>query len=146
MWTKSYSKKVKGLKAEDVWKVWSDVNHWHVWQTDVEYAKLEGEFTAGNSFLFKPKGGPKINIEIFKLETNKYFTDLTRFPLAKMYGCHEFITHGDTLEIKTTMSIEGCLSFIWRKLVAEGIVCSLQDQTESLIKRVATLQAESKQS
>src|SRR5437667_12274060 len=109
MWCKTFSKKVKGLNAEKVWKVWADVNKWQTWQSDIEYAKLEGEFKAGNFFLLKPKGGPKVNIELLKVEPGKAFTDLTRFPLAKMYGQHEFINHGDELEIKTSMSIDGPL-------------------------------------
>ena len=44
MWSKTYSKKVQGLKAEQVWKIWTDLNQWHTWQSDIEYAKLEGEY------------------------------------------------------------------------------------------------------
>jgi hypothetical protein len=58
---------------------------------------------------------------------------MTRFPGAKMYGDHEFIVHGDALEIRTTMSIEGPLSFLWRKLVAEGVASGMFEQTERLI-------------
>ena len=110
MWSKSYSKTVEGLNVEKLWEVWIDVNQWHTWQGDIEYAKLEGEFKVGNTFLLKPKGGPKVKIEIIRVERNKVFTDLTRFPFARMYGSHEFIMHGDELEIRTTMSIEGWLS------------------------------------
>jgi hypothetical protein len=54
-----------------------------------------------------------------------------------MYGDHEFISHENgELEIKTTMSIEGPLSFIWRKIVAEGVANGLPEQTEWLISRV----------
>jgi uncharacterized protein YndB with AHSA1/START domain len=115
MWSKTYRKKVQGLKAEQVWKVWTDLNQWHTWQSDIEYAKLEGEFKVGNTFLLKPKGGPRVNIEIIKVEPNLQFTDLTRFPGAKMYGSHEFVIHGDELEIKTTMSIEGPLPLCGEK-------------------------------
>jgi uncharacterized protein YndB with AHSA1/START domain len=135
MWSKTYSKKVKGLKADQVWRVWTDINQWHTWQSDIEYAKLEGEFEVGNTFLLKPKGGPKVNIEIIKVEQNRVFTDLTRFPLAKMYGSHEFVIHGDELEIKTTMSIDGLLSFLWRKLVAEDVANGMSEQTENLIEK-----------
>lgn len=135
MWSESYSKKVKGLKVDQLWKVWSDVNQWHTWQNDIDYAKLEGEFKTGNRFLFKPKGGPKIKIELIEVEPNKIFTDLTRFPMAKMYGRHEFIDHGDELEIKITISIDGILSFLWRKLVAENVAKGLKEQTENLIQR-----------
>jgi uncharacterized protein YndB with AHSA1/START domain len=135
MWSKTYSKKVQGLKAEQVWKVWTDLNQWHTWQSDIEYAKLEGAFKVGNTFLLKPKGGPRVNIEIIKVEPNKQFTDLTRFPGARMYGSHEFIVHSDELEIKTTMSIEGPLSFVWRKIVAEDVANGMMEQTDNLIEK-----------
>jgi hypothetical protein len=135
MWSKTYSKKVKGLNAEQVWRVWTDINQWHTWQSDIEYAKLEGEFKVGNTFLLKPRGGPKVKIELIKVEPNRVFTDLTRFPLARMYGSHEFVIHGDELEIKTAMSIEGLLSFLWRKLVAEDVANGMREQTENLIQK-----------
>jgi len=135
MWSKTYSKKIQGLKAEQVWKVWTDLNQWHTWQSDIEYAKMDGEFEVGQTFLLKPKGGPKVKIEIIKVELNKQFTDLTRFPGAKMYGSHEFVIHGDELEIKTTMSIEGPLSLIWRKIVAEDVAIGMMEQTNNLIEK-----------
>lgn len=139
MWSKAYSKKVKGLKAEQVWKVWTDLNQWHTWQSDIEYAKIEGEFKVGNTFLLKPKGGPRVKIEIINVEPNMQFTDLTRFPGAKMYGSHEFVIHGDELEIKTTMSIKGPLSFLWRKLVAEGVANGMMEQTKNLIEKAKSV-------
>jgi uncharacterized protein YndB with AHSA1/START domain len=135
MWSRSYSKTVSGLDVERVWKVWTDINQWHTWQADIEYAKLDGDFKVGNAFLLKPKGAPKVNIELIKVEPNKVFTDLTKFPLARMYGSHEFIMHGDELEIRTTMSIEGGLSFLWRKLVAEGVANGMPEQTDRLIEK-----------
>lgn len=135
MWSKTYSIKATDLKADQVWKVWADVNQWHTWQDDIEYAKLDGEFKKGNVFRFKPKGGPKFNIELTKVEPNSAFVDLTRFPLAKMYDSHELIDHGDELEIKTTISIEGPLSFVWRKIVAENVANGMKEQTERLIEK-----------
>jgi hypothetical protein len=136
MWCKSYSKTVEGLSANQVWKVWTDVNQWHTWQDDIEYANLDGEFIEGNVFLFKPKGGPNIKIELTEVESNSIFVDLTRFPLARMYDSHELIEHGDKLEIKTTIRIEGPLSFLWRKLVAENVANGMKEQTDRLIEKV----------
>ena len=134
MWSKTYSKTVVGLTVEQVWKVWADVNQWHKWQDDIEYAKLDGEFKKGNVIQFRPKGGPNIRLEITEVVQNSSFTDLTRFPLAKMYDLHELIDHGDKLEIRSTIRVEGLLSFLWRKLVAENIVNGLEEQTNKLIK------------
>ncbi|MCE9598779.1 MAG: polyketide cyclase [Spirochaetia bacterium] len=135
MWSKSYSKKVKSVKASQLWKIWSDINQWHTWQKDVDFARLDGNFIPGNFFILKPKGGPKVRIELLSVSENKEFTDLTRFPLARMYGAHQFIEVNGELEIKTTISIEGPLAFLWRKLVAEDVANSLPAQTESLIEK-----------
>lgn len=133
MWSKTYSKRVTGVRAEDVWRVWTDVNRWHTWQSDIEYAKLDGQFKLGSCLKFKPKGGPEISIEIVKLDPGHQFTDLTGFPGARMLDSHELITHGNELEIRTTLSIEGSLSFFWRKIVAEKVAKGMAEQTEALI-------------
>jgi len=135
-WSQTYSKTVKGIAATAVWEVWRDINHWHTWQDDIEYAKLSGDFEAGNTFILKPKGVSAVTIQLIEVEENKSFTDLTHFPLANMTGKHEFIQHGDELEIKTTMSIDGFLAFVWRKIVAEDVAAGMQAQTENLINKV----------
>lgn len=136
MWSKSYSKKVKGITADQIWKVWVDINQWNTWMDDIEYAKMEGEFKVGNTYLLKPQGGPEVKIEILRVEKNINFTDLTRFPLATMTGSHDFIWHGDELEIKTTMTVQGPLSFVWRKIVGEGVANGMEVQTEQLLDRI----------
>jgi hypothetical protein len=135
MWSKSYSKRVRGISAEKIWAVWTDVNQWHTWHDDIEWAKLEGQFKVGDTFKLKPKGGPEVSIRFIKIEPGQQFTDLTCFPGARMFGCHEFITHGDELELRTTISIEGFLSFVWRKLVAEKVANGLVKQTGALIEK-----------
>ncbi|MDO8604067.1 MAG: polyketide cyclase [bacterium] len=135
MWIKTYSKKVTGVNINKIWSVWTDVNNWHTWQDDIDYAKIEGVFEVGNTFLLKPKGGPKVKIEIIRVEETVNFTDLTKFPLAKMIGSHDFIIDGNELEIRTTMSIKGPLSFLWRKIVAEGVANGMEEQTNKLIER-----------
>ena len=135
MWTKTYSTTVKNMKPGKIWQVWADVNQWHTWQNDIEYAKLTGKFETGTTFEFKPKGGPKIDIQLTRVEPDAVFVDVTRFPLAKMYDAHELIPHGEDLEIRTTVSIRGPLSFVWKRLVAENVANGMQDQTERLIER-----------
>lgn len=135
-WSKSYSQTVENVKVEDIWKVWIDINNWNTWQKDLEYSKLEGDFKIGNTFILKPKGVSEVTIELIEVEPNKLFTDLTKFPLARMYGKHEFIQLENKVEIKTTMSVEGYLGFVWRKIVAEDVANGMEEQTASLIKKV----------
>ncbi|WP_172380032.1 hypothetical protein [Vibrio sp. Vb339] len=135
MWTKTTSLIVDGLSANKVWKVWADVNQWHTWQGDIEYATLESEFKKGAVLKFKPKGGPKINIELIEVRESSMFMDLTKFPFAKMYDSHELIEHGNQLEIKSTLKIEGPLSWLWKKLVAESIASGMDHQLSQLIEK-----------
>lgn len=133
MWTQSYSQIVQGVSLQSLWQAWTDINHWHEWQDDIEYAKLDGDFQKGASFQMKIKKGPLVNLQLVEVEVARKFTDLTVFPGAKMFGCHEFIVQEDRIEIKTTLSIYGWLSFLWRKIVGEGVMKSLPLQTTRLI-------------
>src|SRR6187399_554845 len=121
MWTQSYSQTVKDLSAERVWNVWTDVNQWHTWQDDVGYARLDGEFESGKKFAFRPKGGPNVQLELTDVRKNSLFVDVTRFPFALMIDSHELIERGDELEIKSTITMQGPLAFLWWKLVGEGV-------------------------
>ena len=143
MWSKTYSTKITGVSAAEIWNVWADVDRWAEWQDDVDSAHLHGPFAKGSQFLLRPKGGPKVKIGILNCEPRRNFTDVTHFPLARMYGSHDMIEHDDGLELKTTISIEGPLSFLWRKIVAEGVANSLPSQTDALVARARLLKANS---
>ncbi|MGE5625945.1 MAG: SRPBCC family protein [Bacillota bacterium] len=135
MWTRRHSMSFEGVTPEQVWKVWSDVNQWHVWQGDIEYARLEGAFETGKVFRFRPKCGPELGIELTDVKPLKGYADLTRFPGAKMLDAHEILDHGDRIEIRNTLTVSGPLGFLWRKLVAEGVAASIEDQTRRMVER-----------
>ena len=137
-WEKGYSIVVDGVTKEEIWKVWQDVNNWHKWDTDIEYAVLNGPFEVGAKFLLKPKGGPKVNLEFIEVEPLKAYTDFTRFPLAKMYGEHTIHETKNGLEIQCTIRLKGPLSIVWRKIVAEDIVRGLEKQTAQMIAYAKT--------
>ena len=140
MWTRSYSTIVKGASLEALWAVWSDVNQWHTWQDDIEFAKIEGAFKSGNSFAFKPKGGPNLVLGLPEVNPNKNFITVTSFFGATMRDNHELIAHADGIEVKTTITMDGILSWVWRKMVAEGVVAGLPSQTDAMIARVLKIQ------
>lgn len=122
MWTRSYCVTTTEITKEQIWKLTTDINKWKKWDDTVEDSLLLGEFRVGNYFLLKPKGGPKVKIKLLEVIENKKFTDLTVFPLAKMYGEHTYEDTSDGLKISVTMTVKGILSFLWVKLVAKGIV------------------------
>lgn len=139
MWSKSYSIVTKEVTKQQMWKLFADVNNWQSWDKSIEFAKLKGKFEQGNFFTFQPKGGPILKLEIFELIENQKFTDLTKFPLAKMYGEHTFEDTLDGLKITTTMKVEGILGFLWQKLVAQKIVDGLSNDMIEQIKAASKL-------
>ena len=127
---------VEAISKEEIYNKWSDINNWHTFNDDIAYAKLDGEFKEGNVFTLGLKSGQKVTIELIKVEKNKSFTDLTKFPLAKMYGIHEIIEKDGKVEMKATIKIEGLLSFLWEKLVAKSVADKLGDDMDRLIELI----------
>ncbi|MDJ1481195.1 SRPBCC family protein [Cytophagaceae bacterium YF14B1] len=125
MWIRSHSVTTQEVTKEQLWQLFADVDNWAAWDEGVEYAKLEGKFEKGAFFTLKPKGGPKVKIQLIETTKNKSFTDMTRFPMGRMYGEHTFEETTEGLRITTTMKVEGLLGFFWRKVVAQSIVDAL---------------------
>jgi hypothetical protein len=140
MWIKSYSTVTGKVTKEQMWKLWSDVNRWPVWDKSLETTHLEGEFKAGNFYIFQPKGSPKMKLKIHEAIKNHKFTDVTSFPLAKMYGEHVFEETPDGLKLTTTIKVVGILGFLWRKLVAQKIVDELPKDMAIQIEAAGTIQ------
>lgn len=139
MWSKSHSIVTKEATKEQLWKLFSDVNNWHKWDRGIEYAKMDGKFEKGNFFELRPKGGPKVRIQLVEAVENKTFTDFTKFPFAKMYGEHCFEDTPEGLKITTTMKVTGPLGFLWRKIVAQDIVNKLPVEMKEQIKYAGKL-------
>ncbi len=134
MWTKKHSVVIKDIEPQQIWKVWADINNWPEWDEDAEWTELKGAFEKGAVFHLKPKGGPKVKIEIIECTPLQSFTDCTKLPLARLYGSHRMEKTAQGLQLTTTVSIEGWLGWLWRKLIAEKIVAGLPQQYDMLIK------------
>jgi hypothetical protein len=135
MWTRSYSTVVKDVSAARLWQVWSDVDRWREWQDDIEEARLESPFEDGGVIHFRPKGGPTLKLGLLDVRAGTAFTDVTRFPLARMYDAHELEERDGGVEVRVRMWLEGPLAFLWRRLVAEKVAGGLPEQTARLIER-----------
>ena len=110
MWTRSYSIIVKDVSLEVLWTVWSDVNQWHTWKNNIQFAKIEGAFETGNSFVFKPKSGLRLVVGLPEVNPNKNFITATLFFGATMCDNHELIERADGIEVKITINMDGILS------------------------------------
>lgn len=129
----SYSKIVTGVTEQQIWAIWSDLNKRALWDDDTEWAQMSGEFVLGSTFLFKPKNGPKLTMQITECTSGKSFTDCFKLPLAKLYGDHNITRVEDGLRLTTTIRVTGPLAWLWKRVIAKKIVATLPKQTESLV-------------
>lgn len=134
MWIKSHSTTTNAISKEQIWQLFADVNNWHTWDQGIEYARLEGNFEAGNQFTLRPKGGPNVKITLLEVVENSHFLDVTHFPLARMYDHHLFQETPEGLRITHTISVKGILGFLWVKLVAKKIADAMPEDVQQQIQ------------
>ena len=133
MWTKSHSIITKAATKEQMWQLFTDVNNWHVWNNEVEYAKLEGKFEAGNHYLIKPKNGQVVKVQLLEVVEYKHCLEFGAFPLAKMYYDHILEETTNGLKITSTITMKGLLSFLWVQLVVKKIAASMPNHVQQQI-------------
>ena len=135
MWKKTYSKTFPGANRQAVWQVLTDINQWPLWHGDLDSCVLEGPFKMGNHFMLKPKGMSAVKIMITAIEPGRRFGDCTTFFGARMP--HTFLLE-DTVEglkISSTLEVQGWLSWVWVKLVAQHVADSVSEEIELLVQR-----------
>ena len=133
MWKREYSKIYLGVKKEDIWCLWTDVNNWPAWHRDLEYCTLLGEFAVGSHFILKASKAPKVTIEITEVEQGRKFTDCTKFFGAKMYNTHEIEDVSNGVHVKNTLTVTGPLQWLWIKLVAQNVANTVPEELDALV-------------
>ena len=133
MWTRSFSKVYAGIKKEDIWQLWTDINNWPKWHGELDYCKLEGKFEVGNYFILKPKGVSPVKIMLTEIEEGKKFSDCTAFFGAKMHDTHSMEETPDGLRLSNTLVVTGPLKWLWIKLVAQNVADTAPDKIEALV-------------
>ena len=139
MWSKTYSVTTDEVTREQMWKLFTNVNSWHIWDSGVENAQLNGQFEQGNHILLKPKSGPKIKIVLSIVVEKQLFITASSFPLGKIYHQHLFEETSDGLRISYTITVKGVLSFLWVKLIAQNLFNSISKDVVKQINIAKTL-------
>ncbi|VVC77210.1 hypothetical protein AQUSIP_25370 [Aquicella siphonis] len=132
MWTQSCSKIYPGVTKEAVWKLWTDVNNWPRWDTELEYCQMQGAFAKDSQFILKPVGGPKVKIILSEVVPYETFTDYCTFFGATMHDYHHLEETPDGLRITNTITVTGPLGLLWTHLVAKNVAKAVPRQMDAL--------------
>lgn len=132
MWTIEVSRKTTA-KKEIIWKLWTDVPNWNIWDAEVETAELFGQFQTGTKGILKPKGGPKAKFEMIECTNLKSFTDRSFLPLCKMDFIHSMTETNNGLEITHKIEMTGFMTFLFSKVIGNKIKVGLPIAVDNLI-------------
>lgn len=127
---------VQGASINELWDTHSDVANWAKWQKDIEWTKVEGEVRNGTKFTIKPKSGPKVDLEVVNFDKLTEFTDVSYLPMAKMYTTTTMKEVENGVEIKLTIVMKGLLTFLWKNLVAKGILKGHEQQNLDMVEYI----------
>jgi len=74
MWEYEYAVE-SDASAEALWRCWSDVAGWPVWNAGIESISIDGPFAVGASFTMTPPGDEPITMRITEVSSGELFTD-----------------------------------------------------------------------
>ena len=126
----------------ELWEAHADVKNWPKWQNDIEWTKVEGPIKKGTKFTIKPKGGPKVNLEILTFNKPEQFTDVSYLPLCKMFTTTKMKEVENGVEITLEIKMKGLLTFLWKNIVAKDIINGHLEQNQSMVNYINSLKNE----
>ena len=104
-----------------IFKQYQNVAHWSVWDKDIKYATLDGDFTVGSKGIIKPHKGPKSRFILSKVTANQSFTTKTKLPLCCITFKHSLKETASGTRVTHHVMFSGLLSPIFGKLVGKDI-------------------------
>ncbi|MEC3916444.1 hypothetical protein [Nocardia sp. CDC160] len=111
---------------------WADMGTWHEWNTDTEWARLDGTFEQGATGVIKPKGGPKTKFVVTKL-TDTEFIDSSKLIGARLIFAHRVIAIDGVTTVTVRITMEGPLRGLWTKIMGKDLAKSLQGDVDALV-------------
>ncbi|MVU81146.1 hypothetical protein GPX89_28360 [Nocardia sp. ET3-3] len=111
---------------------WADMGTWQEWNSDTEWAKLDGPFEQGATGVIKPKGGPKTKFVVTKL-TDTEFIDSSKLIGARLIFAHHVVTDGERTTVTVRISMEGPLRALWTKILGGDLAASVQADVDALV-------------
>jgi hypothetical protein len=131
---------VANASPKNIWALWSDVGSWSKWDPDVEHCQLkQGSFQKGAKALLKPRGGPKVKIEIVDCVIEQIFVSHSFLPLTTIVFHHEVTPQkqGQSL-ITHRVEFNGLLAPMFYFIMGRNIVKGLPKALQNLARLAET--------
>ncbi len=107
--------------AEKIFQCYENVSEWHVWDTEIQSASIEGDFQVGAIGKLKPQKGLEAKIEITESTKPTSFTVVSKLPLCLMTFEHHLVEKDNQTEVTHAVSFKGITAFLFGRLIGSGI-------------------------
>jgi Polyketide cyclase / dehydrase and lipid transport len=104
-----------------LYAIWSDVAHWHTWDPDTKWARLDHAFTTGSTGKLAPQKGMAVKMLITEATPNKSFTAECRVLGNRMIFTHTLQVTSEGIIATHRAQFQGWLSGLFMKTVGSDV-------------------------
>lgn len=124
-------------KPAAIWRLWSTVEHWSLWDKGLQSCKLIDEFKENGKALLLPHGAPEpIEIKFINVIPEFCFSDVANLPFGKIQTEHNIIKNdSDGIYVKHSVvaTIELEQANFFEKEIWSHMEAGLPDAVNKLV-------------
>mgnify|MGYP003417847197 CR=1 FL=1 len=125
-----------------IWAIWTDVEHWSRWDTELKDSQLEGTFGLNAVGKLTPKTGQISTFKISQFMSGESYTFTVQLPLCKLNVYRYLRSQSDGTYFTHEVSFQGLLAVVFGSLLGRQFQTVLPSVMEN-IKRIAETKGES---
>jgi hypothetical protein len=104
-----------------LYAIWADVAHWHTWDPDTRWARLDGPFKAGSQGKIAPQKGMAVKMLISEASPDRSFTAVCPVLGNRMNFRHELHIVNDGIVATHQVYFTGWLASLFMKTVGADV-------------------------
>lgn len=127
---------------EKIWEIWTDVNSWSVWDTELHDSYLESPFKLGATGKLVPKTGTTSKFTITQFTPGKSYTFTVQLPLCHLNVRRYLTIEEGNVYFTHEVSFKGLLAFLFGwllgkkfKQVLPGVMENIREIAEAESRR-----------
>jgi hypothetical protein len=121
-----------------IWELWTNVEGWPEWDTELERARLDGPFAEGTAGEIKPRSGPASRFTLRDVGIGAGYAFHVALPLATLTVNRRMRTPPEGTEFTHEVSFTGPLGWLFGflfggryRLVLPGVMDRLRARAEA---------------
>lgn len=121
-----------------VWtRAYVDAAAWPHWNREIRSARLDGPLALGATARILFRTGLRLRFRVVEFEEGRLFTDEARLLGARMGHRHLVEPDGEGSRLVNTISIEGPLAGLWRRILGPAAARALPDAQRAVVELAA---------